>query len=347
MGRPVFAFACAALSACAAYDPPPELAGTNLEQGMHDTQAGPLRIELSEPVEPESLVVKLYLDRQSTERELCLSGADGLPAGCEEEASLVVGPDDEAISLDEDETQVSVDLTGHLEPFERYVLMLEAGLADRLGNDRGVPLLVPFQAAGACAQAPTSFESGMFFAALTVAQPLPVTLLYYFWTQVDADTARLALWGAKAVLTDEEADPKTNRDLQVWEAHASPPLGYPLRANGQLCGSGDTLALELFPFDIEVQTPPATVLGLVYRGVLGARPVDPGPPGERQSFSGSVFSPGVYLGVGEGRQEVGEGSGSLDFFRLGPGEAPPLTSVLPEGISEDDVAGIWDAPAEP
>jgi len=85
----------------------------------------------------------------------------------------------------------------------------------------------------------------------------------------------------------------------------------------------------------------------VYRGVLGARPVDPGPPGERQSFSGSVFSPGVYLGVGEGRQEIGEGSGSLDLFRLYPDEAPPLTSVLPEGTSEDDVSSIWDVPAEP
>ena len=333
------------LAACGGtYDPPPELASVNVDGGLYDPAGGPLEVVLTEPVVTSTLAVSLVTARWSPERDLCVAdGGGALPDGCREAAEVVARwPGDTAISLYE-RRSIRMDLADRLTPFSRYVVVLDAGLADDAGRARGVPLLVPFQVAGSFATAPTDFEEGMFFAVLEVIEPLPTRVHFFFWLAVDEATGRLRLFGTDADPADPSVKESDSTDLRPasWAADPSPPNGFSVEPTGQVAETAADRVVVLYPFDLEVPVPPVQVTDAEFRGTVRTAEIPDGPSGEREVIEGQLNSPKVLLGLTGEMLDMGPGRGQMMLFRLTDDEAPPLSAILPAGRSEADVEGAF------
>jgi hypothetical protein len=348
-----------ALLGCESYEAPPKIQAISLVRDTYDQDTGPLEIEFEKPLDPATLKLSLYLDRSNVEQDLCRMNGDALPSGCTEEAPIIAGPcerrPDAEFRLDDpsrgrafmcngatliispDETKLSVELSNALTPFERYVLIFEAGLSGADGRVAKNALVRRFQAAGAFALAPTSFEPGMFFTVFDVDAPVKKQFHFYFYLWVDQGTGRLQLFGADIDPNDETVVPEVNRNPSDWHTDPNAPTGASISANGQIADTAAGQVIAVFPFLLKIEQPAVEAIDTELTGKLRIDVVPEAPPVEREVVQGSMFAARVFLGAGESRAELGAGSGRLAMYRLTPEEAPPIEALLPDGVSLQDV----------
>lgn len=326
---------------CGAYDPPPELVAVNLPRGTYDPTRGDIALTFSEPVDPETLAVDVLTARFNVERDLCApGGASGdLPAGCARAAEVVIAADSDKISLDAARTEVRIDGAG-LETFSKYVVRVRGGLADDAGRVRRPPVLLPFYVQAPVEGTPTTVESGVFFGRLTTTSPLEIKVTMFFFAQVDPAQGRLKMFGCDADPAKggpDSGEPSLRQD--AWKADPAPPMGFTAVARGVIQETPTETRMELFPFDLVVTTPPVTAGGAVFRGSIapGEPPGDVG--GTRQLIAGQLDAESILLG---GAPLEGDAQGDLVLFRLTEDEAPPLSSLLGEGVTEEDVRSTFD-----
>lgn len=349
--------AAAGIGCLAPYDPPPAIASLSLDRGLYDPSRGPMRIELTDPVEPSSLEISLRLARRDIEGTLC--PAEGRPAGCREPARWVFGPcrpsaalaeregdglrfpcDGGALLIDAEHRVIELDLDGKLVPYERYTLELGPGVRDETGRERRSPIEVDFDVAGGIPLAPTDFAEGTFFSVIETMAPVTGQFHFFFYVAVNPDTGQLLILGADADPADPSVDPKVNRDPRQWRPDTEPSTGVVLRATGQVAGAAESRALIVHPFRLELTAPPAVAEGTELRGSV--RMADAGmPPAAREVVDGGMFAQNIFLGLGGERAELGSGQGTLTMFRLAPEETPPLESLLAPGTTVEDAFAGW------
>ncbi len=323
---------------CGDYDPPPEVAGTNLARGTYDPARGDIVVRLSEPIDEASLQVQIVTSRYSEELDLCVP-ADALPKGCDSAATVVIDSDSDLIRLNDERTEIRIDGAG-LELFTKYVVRIAGGLRDDAGRTRDPDSLIPFFARGNVQGTPTTFESGLFFGRLTTTVPLPIKVTLYFWIEVDSDEGLVKLFGCDADPTNGGPDStEDSMKQEKWKADPLPPLGFTVLANGLIQEGAEETIMELLPFDLEVTTPPVVAGDAIFRGTIG-----PGtPPGDvggtRQLVAGQLDAETVSLG---GTLLDGVAQGDLVLFRLDEGEGPPLSALLGEGVTEEDVHSTFE-----
>jgi hypothetical protein len=348
------AFALAAtLSGCIdgeTYDPPPDLASTNVVAGLFDEDEGAVRIVLTEPVVKESLRVTLYLARWSTERELCLPNDEGAFAGgC--------SPDDPALPLDAEvvySTEGVVEVTPLVDliAYEPYLVVIAEGLEDAEGRQRAVPIEVPFQVGCVFPEvSPTTFESGRIFGMLEVFSPIPTKIYLFMWFEVDGETGRIHIFGADGdPINPEEVTESQTVDYNPsnWRVDANLPEGFSFEADGKIAETEGCQAVQFFPFDLVVTKPPVRIEGATYRGTIEEKvlPLPGAPEDARETLSGQLDAPAVFFGPGPDAPDLGGGIASLTLFRLADDEGPPLSDILKEGMSEDYVHNYFATPEE-
>lgn len=350
-----------ACGACDAYRSPPELESANLERGELDPALGPLELRLSTPIDPATLSIELRLDRRGTEGELCIGDEASRPAGCGGEATLVLGPctadpgiaerledgvkypcEGGAMIADGELTRLRFETTSRLIPYQRYVLIFAKGLADREGLERGIPLELIFQVKGDLPLAPTDFRPGMFFSVVETFEPISAQFHFFFWIVVNPETGELRAFAADADPADPAVDPKVNRDPSIWVADPNPPSGSNLRASGQVADGPDGRIVHVFPFLLSVPVPPVDAVGAEVgaRIRVGTLPAVPG--GDREIIEGTMYAPEVFLGLDDQRSALGPGRGTMLLFRLSEEESPPLESLLPVGMTLEDIERAFD-----
>lgn len=355
-------------SACfETYDAPPEVASINLEQGLYDPQSGPLRLNFTEPVDLKTLRVTLFLGRTNAEQDLCEPDQAGaLPDGCTDEARAVVGPcattldkadpdsrdelrflcDGGIVTVGPDNSSLSIEPAINLTPFERYILRIDTGLTDAGGRARSVPLDVIFQVKSNLPCEPIDFESGWFFTIFDIQEPISAQFHFVFWIQVNDQTGQIRAYGSDIDPNDATVDPDTNRDFTQWYIDPFPPTGATIVAEGQVAEIDGAVVLVVFPFTLSVIQPRVEAPGAELNGRATERAVTGtnDPPGTtRQVIDGRLNGPAVFLGDGEGQMFLGAGAGGATFIRLNIAEAPDLRSILPKGVTVQDVVAPFSA----
>lgn len=323
--------------ACGTYDPPPEVLETNLGRGVYDPRRGDIELTLSEPVDPTTLRVEVARAVFSVERDLCLP-ADDLPPGCAAAAEVVIGADSDRITLEEDRV-IRIDGSA-LEPFSTYALRLASGLADEAGRARLTPVVQTFFVRGDVQGTATDFEAGMFFGKLNTSAPLPIEVNFYFWIEVSPEDGLIRVFGADADPVSGSPDgEETSLQQDRWRPDPVLPLGFTMQADGVIQETPDQTLLELLPFELNVATPPVLAAGAVFRGTVaeGVPPGDIG--GLRELVQGQLDASAVYLGDTD--TSIGAARGDLVMFRLTEEEAPPLSAILGEGVTEADVRSTF------
>ncbi len=333
---------------CGVYDPPPELLRSNIERGQFDMNDNPIEVELTEPVREGTLRVRILEGRYATEGDVCLKGAAGrLPGGCDAEAAVFIGDDDPAIAVEEDLGRIRIEVKDRLRYFDRYVLLVDAGLADEKGHRRGIPLELRFQVLGGFEPGPTDFQPGMFFGRLEVEEPMGTKVHFFFWMAVDELTGEMRALGADADPARDFLE-STSKDVtpDQWLALPEPPDGFPLIAQGQIADTDQGRVVVFFPFDLVTTKPPVIIHGGEFQGKLhlgsvagGMLAATKGPAGEREIVVGELSAPEVFIGEGDAPNPLGQGHGPFAFYRLTEEEQPPLADILPAGVTVEEALG--------
>lgn len=348
-----------ALLGCESYEAPPKIDSINLTRDTYEQDSGPLEIAFQKPLDPSTVKLSVLLDRTNRENELCLPGESGLPEGCPLEATTIAGPcerrpdaefrlDDPSLGraftcpgatfiMSPDDSTLSVSLESALTPFERYVLVFEAGLRGADGRTLNIPLIRRFQAAGAFDLAPISFPSGMFFTVFDVTAPVNAQFHFYFYVWVNQETGETRMFGADIDPKDETVQTDSNRNPADWILDPNPPTGASIAAAGQLADTKDGRALAVFPFQLKIEQPAIEASDTELSGKFQTDVIAGGPTDEREVVRGSMFAARVFLGVGGERAELGSGSGQIFMFRLSEEEAPPVEALLPDGVTLSEV----------
>lgn len=344
---------------CDTYVPPPEFEDANLINGEYDPAAGALSVAFNRPIAGETLQIELRLDRRSREGDLC--GAVDAAIGCRREATRVLGPcvadgskaerlDDGArytceggaIALDTAEKTLRLEPLARLIPYERYVLIVDAGLTDRDGRDRGSPLELIFQVKGDLPRAPTDFEQGMFWAVVETFEPLSAQFHFFFWLAVKQETGEIRAFAADADPVDPNEDPKVNRNPAEWTSDPNAPSGSALRASGQVADTQDGRVIRVYPFLLQVSVPPVDAVGAEVGARISMAELPNVPGGVREVIEGTLTAPEIFLGIGDERAALGPGRGTITLIRLREEETPSLESILPAGATLADIENAFD-----
>jgi hypothetical protein len=355
-----------AIIACfPSYDPPPELADINVSQGLYDPDKGPLTLHFSEPVTLKSIEVALYVGRLDEDFRLCLPGPDGkLASTCIEEAKMVLGPcladlakaiidnqDPSAlkfecsggeISIDANKQSLSISSLEGLSPCETYRVVVSAGLADQAGRKRKVPIESTFQVKSNIPCAPSTFESGFFFAVFTIEAPAPGTFQYLFWVQADDATGKTRLYGAK-IRPNEGIDPLSQLNFKDWHIDHDPITGSNIIATGQTAEINGEKIFVVHPFLLRVNRPKITATGVVLSGQVSQSVVAAASDDERLLIQGRLSAPNIILGEGADQANLGAGYGTASMFRLLASEEPKFEDGIPSSISGAEIQAAFAA----
>lgn len=336
------------------------------ERGIYDPRLGPLEIHFSEPIAPESIRLRLRLDRNNQEREVCLETNGSLPAGCTEPAATVIGdctvdptkaerpqpgetstryPCDAGglFRLEHDGSKLAIEPDVRLIPFERYALEFDEGLGDLAGRTTQTRSAIPFQVASEYPLAPTTFSEGMFFTVFEVDDPVSVEFDFFFWVELNSATGEARLFGSDIDPNDDSVDPKLNRNPADWHTDPNQPTGTTIDARGQIVDGTDGPLLIAYPFRLSVAVPAIDAEGVELNARFGegAFAGAPSPPEIRQRAEGRMFAPKVYLGLDDERAFAGEGRGVVKMYRLSDDEAPRLEDLMPTGGNADEIRNTF------
>ena len=326
------ALAAAALTACGAYDPPPDVALVQPPAGLW-TRDTPLELTFSEAIDPATLAVTVWPYDLDEEGELRPSARPYVEA-----CTLYTSPCGSfAMRLDDARTRATLDLNDTFESAEGVPLLLEvhAGLADAAGRVRRVPERFDFQVSPRCGAEPVDIALQTGVIAMTAnLQVLPTWLHLYLDFAVDPASGAAVVVGNVARL----------------DAGLPPNYNHPDGFNVDLTATGWAVAFtaclidqhdgsfyfQSDPFDVNIlvlNTIPVTLAGFQVQGTLV-----PGSQVDGRDFaSGTLSTTGGSFG--DPPNPVDPITTAWDGFSFLAAELPP---GLPRVCADDPCAAYAD-----
>jgi hypothetical protein len=234
-----------ALAGCTAYDAPPE-STLVLPEGGSFAAGQPVRINFSEPIDPDTLRVNVWPDIRDIENEIP-SGAEPIIDNCGGDCGELLVE----VSDDRRHAMVTFDAESLGKPGVPLLLEVLPGLADDLGNDTGAAEMfaIKFRPSDdRFNEEPVEFQDGIYILVGQVKDPLPATLTLVSDVQVD-EAGEFRLAGAEG---DEiQGAPKNTRRAdevtvdttsQGWTAYAT---GFVKLEDGKRFLRSDPFNVEL------------------------------------------------------------------------------------------------------
>ncbi len=315
------AFVSAALGACV-YEAPPDVTLVQPPEGVFYS-GDPVTIEFSSPIEPDSLVVRVWPDNRDIELEFLPDTVPLLDA-CTVATSPCAG---NAVTVADDglSAELRFDPAGVGRPDVPLLLEVAEGLRDaETGIETGTRLLFNFQFKPVEQLVdPVDFDQGYYVVLSVIEQPVPtiMTLLAHI---IVGENNRVALAGAEADLVDDDLAPNTTNAAELIVDESD--QGFVIFAYASLreSGAGERF-FETDPFVLELRLGPiiATVQGTRMTGKV----LDDAESGHDR-IEGTMSYEGILLDVGSGEPYLYE-----------PGSATFVAAWAPP---EDTAPGVPD-----
>jgi hypothetical protein len=296
--------ALGAASACADYDPPPEVEIVAPQGGQWFTDT-PLVLRFTEPVDPASVRFAIWpveLDLEGDLRPGVVPVADGCQASSSACGGLTLTMSDDRMTLSVDQGDVFEERLA-----KPFFFDVAAGLTDTVGRERKVSTRLVFQVdpSSSAGQVDITLNSGVFTIAADLGDVLAGTYLRMIAdVSVDPDTGETWLIATVAGKANTAPDgskvPPNTTDPTLIDPKINGE-GWVIALKGQFTPLPEEGAffLETEPQDIDV-----TVLGLIrvrlqeLRLRATVRPA--ASPEGRDTFEGVLSSSKVLLGDGDG-----------------------------------------------
>jgi hypothetical protein len=241
---------------CVEYDPPPEPSFIQPEEGGAFAVGEEIRLEFSEPVAEESLVVRIWPGMRTIEGEI--------PEESEPLVPPCNGPSSEcgdvSLVLDDDGMGATVqfDPEGTGEAGPPMILEVAPGLEDSEGNETGTGHFWDFQFQDPNRlpnDEPVPFDNGTYILVSSVKQPIPSVLTLISDVRVNKD-GTFALAGAEGDEVDGAAKNTRNpEELFVDDT----PSGWTIYANGFISYREGRRFLVTDPFNVFITIGPIEV----------------------------------------------------------------------------------------
>jgi hypothetical protein len=200
-----------ALGACETYDPPPEAFLAVPEKGTYEV-GEPLLITFSEPINPESLLLRVW---PAGPEDITIEGE--FVAGLKPVLETCSISDCSGAELTINEDNSGAELTLSDPAFDEakvaWVLEIASGLKDTAGRTTGAAYHYDFQFMPSTQGNgdPIEFESGVYHMVADIEKPLPVVLSLYLDMQIHEDgDGRIV--GAKVKALGQAPKNTTNPD---------------------------------------------------------------------------------------------------------------------------------------
>ncbi len=324
--------AAALLASACVYDGPPEVRLVAPEGGTF-VRGDPLRLEFSEPIDPSTLVLRIWPNRRDGEGELA-SGLEPRLPDCTPGSScgatrLAVADDARSATLTLDEELGRPDVP--------LILEVAEGLGDEGGAKTGVASLFDFQFRHTrkANEEPVEFDQGVYVIVAEIADPIPAVLTLITETRVAPD-GRAALAGAEG---DEiNGAPKNTRDPANLIVDAGPE-GYAVFTGGFVTLDGGERFLETDPIEMTLVLGPIIVA--IHDVRINAKIVRSEETG-RDRLDGTLSFSSVTLNPGEDGFDYPAGNAPFSADRV-PDE------LVPAGTPQlcGDLCGAVDGICEP
>ncbi len=286
---------------CEVYDGPPRPAIVGLEDGFLADPGAPVALAFHEPIDVQSLSVKIIVFKTNGEGELADVDGDS-----ETELEILyeyMAPHDfedrGAGTLDDSRTLFTIVPDARLPLGPQLALLIEPGLQDDAGHRWEVRQVLKFGYQLECTgeAAPTAFPSGGYFFNIAVDAPVTEQILLWSRVRVDPLTGRfvgqftradrdpkidcneygLACTPTEAcrtlptpacVLPSEDAG--TSDEYTDFYANNAPPIGFSFTASGCIVDQPDgTFRVANKPVDVKMASPPVTVKGINLSALWG------------------------------------------------------------------------------
>ncbi|MFO0613745.1 MAG: hypothetical protein U0414_14220 [Polyangiaceae bacterium] len=330
------------------YDSPPRPSLDGLVEGVLPDPRAPIVLVFSEPVDPNSVSVKIAPFEVDAEGNL--GDEDAEDAGTELNPfftySDLESSGGDAV-LTDDRRALVIYPAVTLPLAASLVLLVEPHLKDDAGRETMTRQRLLFSYKFSCesATASTLFQSGVYFMVVNVDKPIPTQIqLYAQLTADEMGQVRASFVNAdrnpdKARCTpacDESttcqtlpgppmcvmpsAKAGTEDEYPDFVVNGDPPVGYKFGALGCISEANGTVSFVSEPTDVHIQQPAVIVQAAVLTASLKL---------DGQNVlrgTGSLASPAVFLGSVD-TPTLGEGSGSLSLRLVPPDEAP--TNIPP------------------
>jgi hypothetical protein len=218
-------FAVITAGGCVEYDAPPDATLVRPDEGAFEVEE-PLMLEFSEPIDPDSLSVRVWPNERDAEGELA-QAVQPLVEPCTPDNSPC---DTLTLTVADDAQSASVEWSEALKETGRPLLLeVLTGLADDEGNKTGVNYLFDFQFRGKrrLNDEPVDFDNGIYVIGASVENPLPAVLTLVSDLRV-LESGDFVLAGASAKVNDdapkasvEPEDVYVNTTSKGWSVYAT------------------------------------------------------------------------------------------------------------------------------
>ncbi|PIE20923.1 MAG: hypothetical protein CSA66_00335 [Proteobacteria bacterium] len=307
--------ALAATAACAEFDPPPEASLVQPADGKW-TQASPLEVAFTEPIDPTSLVVTVWPNALDLEGDLSPEARPIVDA-----CTLFTSPcGGFVMTVNDDRTRVTIDFHDTFKDHEGVPLILEvhAGLKDRAGRTRKVKSWFDFQVSPLCGNQTIAIDLQSNVISLTAdLQVLPIWLHMFLDLGIDPATGDVLVVATFARV--EQGLPPNYNHPDGFEL-ALDESTWAVEFSACLIEQGDgTYFLQSDPFDVNIvvlNAIPVTLAGFQVQGTI-----EPG-GGEdgRDAAAGTLSTTGGSFG--DPPTQVDPITTAWDGFGFAPEELP-------------------------
>jgi hypothetical protein len=272
--------------ACETYDSPPRVELVGLVDGVLPDPLKPIELVFSEPINPDSLKIKIIRVETDVEGNLPdeqKPKKDLVPLFTWEKKTDAIGG---LAVLSEDRRKMTITLFQTLPTGPSLAVLIEPGLADVDGNDWEVRQRLVFAFKFSCENAtPTTiFKSGAYFLIADVEKPLATQIQLLGIFEVDETTGFY-----RAQLTNADRNRDVNRcspacmageacrtipaqaceipstkagsedEFPDFLPNFTPPTGYSVTALGCLSEKDGIVTFANQPVDVVIEEPPVTV----------------------------------------------------------------------------------------
>jgi hypothetical protein len=276
---------------CETYDSPPRPAIDGLVDGTLSDPSASLFIRFSEPIDTETLGLRIVKLETDLEGNLLDEDADvdtDLTTFFTYIPKLANIDGGTAELLDND-TLLRIDLNVPLPAGPSLVVVLEKGLADLEGNAQEERLRLGFSYSLSCDESTgtDAFPSGTYFIVANVVKPIQTQI--QLWGRIEVDPATGRFIGQ---FTNADRNPDPNRctpactstqacrtlpspecvvpsteagdenEYPDYVPNPTPPTGYSFAVTGCVLEGGDAIAFVNDPADVVIQQPDVTVQGI-------------------------------------------------------------------------------------
>ena len=341
LGSSILLLASALLVNCETYNAPPAPYIEGGEDGVLEDPAAPLIIGFGEPVDPDTVDVKVIRLVTDVEGNL----ADEVP-NPETELSILVSHDkfDDVGGTAEfspDFSKLKITPNAPLPIGPKLAVLVEKNLTDLDGNVTKTRkrLTFGFSFKLECNAPSAVFNPGYYFMLADIAQPLKVQVQLWAYFEVDPLTGKV-----RGQCTNADRNPDPNRcpmpcassevcrllpepacvaaseragtvdEYSDYIVNPTPPTGYSFSIEGCVQDQPDgTAVFVTAPTEVIVQQPPVTLRNVTLGASLGKDAMD------RIRGGGSLAADEVLIG----NNASGKGEGSLDLLSVPEGEVPP------------------------